>query len=330
MAWRAWAGQNDNAMLREAMAEPWAQGGIETVEGPHRGRLIAAVTEEPRFADWVKSRSPAIVHRTYHAIRDQVGSSFPQVETLHDLWDERSSLLTDRGAPLRSFIKRRACQRADAIVCVSEHTRDEAVSRWPFLSHKMTIIPHGVRPLSLRPIAPKIDGPYFLFVGRRGFYKNFMTVAEALHCSGLDQKLICFGGGPFSERERSELASLNLLDQTEQVAGTDDHLAGLYMHATALLYPSSFEGFGLPLLEAMVHDCPVISSPLTSLPEVGGDAVLYAEPDRPDAWIDAMQRVTADSALAEDLRRRGRARAAQFTWSRSAERHAQLYRSLTG
>lgn len=326
--WTAWAGENSNLMLSETLSESWAQGNIYSSWGPHRGRVISSVTQEPSFANWLKGQLPSVVHRTYYPIRDMADSKFAHVETLHDLWDERSINRTENGAIFRSLIKKRACDRADAVVCVSEHTRDDAIERWPSLINKLQVIPHGVRPLSARPIQPTVARPYFLFVGRRGLYKNFEVVADALMESGLDHGLICFGGGSFSKKERDLLATLNISDRTEQITGTDHQLAGLYMKATALLYPSSFEGFGLPLLEAMIHECPVISSPLTSLPEVGGNAALYADPQFPEAWATAMKNVVDDPSLAINLRALGKRRAAEFSWARSAELHRQLYNSL--
>ncbi|WBY07953.1 glycosyltransferase family 1 protein [Sphingomonas sp. 7/4-4] len=327
--WSAWAGRNGNAMLRETLAEPWAATRISSTDSHPRGRVLASIMEEPGFARWMRQQQPAVLHRTYYPVRDMLGRSFRRVETLHDLWDERSDLRHDRGAPLRSFLKKRACHRADAVVCVSEHTRDEAIARWPELAGRISVIPHGVRPLSHAPEPAGVDRPYFLFVGRRGLYKNFAVAAAALAHSGLhDHQLLCFGGDAFSVEERSSLAQLGLADRVVQVSGTDDRLAGLYAGASALLYPSAFEGFGLPLLEAMVHDCPVIAAPLTSLPEVGGDAVVYADPARPDAWSEAMRAIVENDDYAATLRDRGRRRAAAFSWARSAKRHAELYRQL--
>lgn len=326
--WSGWAGQNDNAMLQEVMSKPWARNNIFSVQSQHRGRLAASIAEEPSFAAWVRNNAPSVVHRTYYPIRDMVGRRVALVETLHDLWDERSRFRDDRGAVIRSFIKKRACHRADAVVCVSEHTRHEAVDRWPSLADKIVVIPHGVRPLSAAPEKAAFDWPYFLFVGRRSLYKNFLMVANALTQSGLDHKLVCFGGGPLTDHELGTLSSLKALDRIELVFGSDERLAGLYDDATALLYPSSFEGFGLPLLEAMIHRCPVISSPLTSLPEVGGDAVLYADPLSVENWAHAMRKIVEDASLADELSAKGERRAAQFSWAQSAESHKKLYNSL--
>lgn len=328
--WSAWAGRNGNAMLREALAEPWVAAHICSTASAPRGRVRASVMEEPGFARWLRQQRPAVLHRTYYPVRDMQRRGSRRVETLHDLWDERSNFRHDKGAALRSFLKKRACHRADAVVCVSEHTRDEAIERWPELAGRISVIPHGVRPLSDKPEPAGRDRPYFLFVGRRGLYKNFAVATAALARSGLrDHQLLCFGGGAFGPEERAGLAQLGLADRVLQVTGNDDRLAGLYAGASALLYPSAFEGFGLPLLEAMVHDCPVIASPLTSLPEVGGDAVLYADPTRPDAWSEAMRQIADDRSLAQMLRTLGRQRASNFTWSQSAAAHAKLYRTIT-
>ena len=109
----------------------------------------------------------------------------------------------------------------------------------------------------------------------------------------------------------------------------DDDLAALFRGALCFAFPSRTEGFGLPLLEAMVHGAPIVSSDCASMPEVCGDAALYAPPDAPETWLHQIGRLAADEDLREDLRRRGRARYPRFSWSAGAERYIALAQRLS-
>lgn len=331
--WRLWAGRHGNDLLPAALDDPMMTKRVMTT-GPRvtDGRFGGSLRNEPGFARTVRNLRPAVVHRTYYPMIDllpRAGAAC--VETLHDMWDERDASAGSRRSRLKSVIKRRALERADVIVCDTESTRREMSDIWPGLEKRSVVVHLGVRRLSERPERATRDRPFFLFVGRRASYKNFAVTVEALRASSLhDHDLVCFGGGPFDPSELAMIAAAGLNGRVVQIGGSDDRLAGFYEAATALLYPSAYEGFGLPLLEAMIHDCPVVSAPLTSLPEVGGDAAIYADPERLDEWAAAMVRMAEDTAHADDMRRRGRARAALFSWSRTAEKHAELYRSLDG
>jgi glycosyltransferase involved in cell wall biosynthesis len=328
--WRLWAGRFANDLLDDALTDrQFAAHVLAARPVGHSGRVSGALRNEPAFAASVASQRPAIVHRTYYPIVDLLPrSGVSTIETLHDMWDERGAVDGGRYS-LKSHLKRRALHNAHAIVCVSESSRRELIDLWPNLASRTVVIHHGVGALSLRPLPAARERPYFLFVGRRGSYKNFTVAIAGLRASALNEHdLLCFGGGPFDDDERAAIATAGLAGRVHQLGGGDDRLAGLYAGATALLYPSAYEGFGLPLLEAMIHDCPVIAAPLTSLPEVGGDAALYADPAAPGEWGTVMARIALDSAVASERRTAGRQRAAQFSWSKTAAAHAVLYASL--
>lgn len=329
--WQLWAGRYRNALLDDARSDPALAGRlVATRPVDSGGRFAGSIRNEPGFAGYVRARKPRIVHRTYYPALDLLPrTSVARVETLLDMWDERGGAGATRLTPLKTRIKQTALHRADAIVCISESSRSEMLARWPTLEQRSSVIPLGVRPLSSKPSPAARDQPYFLFVGRRGTYKNFAVAVAGLRGASLpDHQLLCFGGGPFDAVEVALIAAFSLTERVIQLGGDDDRLAGLYADAAALLYPSAYEGFGLPLLEAMIHDCPVIAAPLTSLPEVGGDAVIYADPATPDAWGHAMARIVDDTIAAASLRSAGRIRAAEFSWLRTAEAHALLYASL--
>ncbi len=326
--WSLWAGRHHNRLLDRAVRDG--------ILGPHvvaarlmptSQRVPRAIVNEIGFARDAPAHDARVIHRTYYPLLDLAGHGRRQVHTLHDMWDERAP---NRSAStrLRSVLKLRAVASADAIVCVSDYTRQEAIALVPALAGRLTVIPHGVRRLSAAP-AFAADRPFFLFVGQRGSYKNFAVAVGGLAGSNAgDHDLVCFGGGAFTAGEQAMLAASGMAARVRQCSGSDDALAGAYELATALLYPSLYEGFGLPLLEAMIHGCVVIAAPLTALPETGGDAVLYADAHEPLAWAAAIDRVVTDTTLVVDLRQRGYARARTFTWARSAAAHAALYATL--
>jgi glycosyltransferase involved in cell wall biosynthesis len=161
-----------------------------------------------------------------------------------------------------------------------------------------------------------------LFVGDRGGYKNFAGLVEALRAPALeDIQLVCYGGGPFRKGETLPRRALHL-------SGSDELLAQLYRQAAALVYPSVYEGFGLPALEAMACHCPVVCSNAGSLPEIVGTAAELFDPRDPAAIADAVERVLTSSGRAQELRTRGAERAKQFTWERCAMETRQVYRRL--
>jgi glycosyltransferase involved in cell wall biosynthesis len=324
--WQVYLGRNDNALLAEASAEQWyAAHGIGAAAAQRRSPLTALRNE----AALRRLTAPGtVVHRTYHPVTDLLPRRTPVIETVHDLWD---FVATDERGPraaLRRHLKRRALHRADRIVCVSRSTRDYLGNLWPRLADRAIVIPHGTSRLSDDPVPVHRERPFFLFVGRRDRYKNFALLLDALARLGGDAELVCFGGDPLDDAERAAITRLGLGQRVHQRGGDDRVLAGHYRAARALLYPSRHEGFGLPLLEAMALGCPVIAAPLTSLPEVGGEAALYADADDADAWRDAMARLIVDDAARAGAVTAGLARAALFSWEATARRHAALYAEM--
>jgi glycosyltransferase involved in cell wall biosynthesis len=322
--------RSTNVMIEEEQAEGWFQ--RHAALTPSRPFVPASLDNERALRKLAAGHG--VVHRTYHPRLDLLSQRTRVVETLHDLWDQYHG---DRWSPrlrLRSLMKKRALERADLIVCVSHFTQERLVELWPDMAARSVVIHHGARPFARcaapAPAPAPADQPFFLYVGNRTLYKNFMLAVQALAAGPLlaDHELVCFGGGAFTADEHDQIASLGLAARVRQVDGSDAALGDLYHSARALLYPSLHEGFGLPLLEAMLSDCPVVAAPLTSLPEVGGDAVLYADPGEVDAWTEGMTAVTRDDDLRRRLIAAGRLRAAQFSWDETARRHMEAYVGL--
>jgi glycosyltransferase involved in cell wall biosynthesis len=141
-------------------------------------------------------------------------------------------------------------------------------------------------------------------------------------------ELIAFGGGASFPDEQREIRGLGIVDRVRFESGSDRELAARYREAAAFIFPSTYEGFGLPPLEAMSHGCPVVCSNGGSIPEVVGDAGVYFDPGNADELRTALERVVTTPELQADLRRRGYARLPAFSWEKCAAETAQLYREI--
>jgi alpha-1,3-rhamnosyl/mannosyltransferase len=162
--------------------------------------------------------------------------------------------------------------------------------------------------------------PYFLFLGTNDPRKNPQVIPKALAQSSLDIPLVLAGWSGWSREETAAGRVIELGYVPEE------DLAGLYSDALALIYPSLYEGFGLPVLEAMSCGCPVITANAASLPEVGGDACLYLQdPTDPGEMARAMERVANDSALRDSMRSKGLSRSTAFSWEDSARTAAEAF-----
>jgi glycosyltransferase involved in cell wall biosynthesis len=269
-----------------------------------------------------------VIHRTQYPLIDLTPAGFRKVSTLHDMWTERHG--RSRGDAIRSHFKRSAIDRSDVVVCVSEYTRQSVLEVWPDMSDRLTVIHHGADPVSGTPVDPGYPWPYLLYVGQRELRKNFPILLQGLaHAHGLrDVRLVCAGGEPLTGDELAMIDQLGLTGRVVQRQANDHELAGLYEGAEALLYPSRYEGFGMPLLEAMLHGCLVVCSPLTCLPEIGGDAVVYVDAESAEGWAEAMQDAIANGTRMQELREKALARASTFSWKSAARKYKEIYESL--
>ncbi len=172
-------------------------------------------------------------------------------------------------------------------------------------------------------------GRYILFVGRRAGYKNFKTFAKGVSVllnKESELKLICVGH-PFDKQEIADLKALNIYNQTIALSVNEDLLNNLYAHALVFVYPSLYEGFGMPILEAFANKCPVCLSNISSLPEVAGDAAVYFDPKYEESILDAIERIIYDTELSKKFIESGMERLKNFSWVNTAEQTIQSYRA---
>ena len=171
-----------------------------------------------------------------------------------------------------------------------------------------------------------------MYVGSRKGYKNFRIFIESFSRNKELKKnldIVCFGGGKFNSDEINLLIKNKVSEnQVYQISDNDEMLCHLYKNASALIYPSKYEGFGLPILEAMANSCPVISSNSSSLPEVYGDAALSFNPNYADELTEQMVKIVQNNEIKNDLVKKGLERKKNFSFRKCAQETRLLYRDL--
>lgn len=225
-------------------------------------------------------------------------------------------------------------RRSARITTVSAFSAEQIAAHLPIAASQIAVLPNGhEHALAWRPeaarIAPAMLGrrdhperPYILALGSRAKHKNLsllVGLAPALDALGIDLVVVGGSGTVFTAQAAAEAPNLLMLGPLN-----DDELAYLLDHALCLAFPSFTEGFGLPLVEAMARSCPVVSSNRASMPEVCGEAALFAAPDDPAAWLGHFRVLLGSRDLAEDLAGRGRARVRHFSWTETAAAYLSL------
>jgi glycosyltransferase involved in cell wall biosynthesis len=260
-------------------------------------------------------------------------ASLPLVTTIHDISPISHPEWFSTGyAALYRVLTPVAVRRSTRLVGVSEFTRDELVEAYPRAAGKAVAIPNGVRALSESDAPPETGGDldagaFLLFVGSTNPRKNVATLLEAyrLYRQRTAEPLPLTLAGP----DRDVFASADA-PQVEGVRPlgfvSEEALAWLYRNAAAFVFPTLYEGFGMPILEAMGAGTPVVTSDRGAMAEVAGDAAALVDPQRPAEMADAIERVVGDEAYRERLVEAGRERAATFTWERTARETADVYR----
>jgi len=266
--------------------------------------------------------------------------SGPAVVTIHDLIHVRCPQFFPAGAALYArAMASLAARRARVVIADSEHTRDDIVELLGVPAHRVRVIPLGVaESFGPRPRSDvdafrrsrRLPADYLLYVGARRRHKNLELLLRALAVLPAGQRPpLVLSGVPWEPGiELARLAASLGVEGAVHFAGepTDDEaLALLYSGASLYVQPSLAEGFGLPPLEAMACGVPVLSSTGGSLPEAVGDAAELLEPRDPERWAAAIRSLLADSARLTALALRGRERARQLTWERTAAATLEAY-----
>lgn len=289
------------------------------------------------FKPIINRLQPDIIHETYYSLNSYAPKSAKRVVTVYDMIHERFPSLFNAGH-FNTEAKRIAVQRADHVICISEHTRKDLVELFNVDENKLSVVYLGYDSMQRHDCENSMvyrflgGRPYLLYVGFRGGHKNFEGIVKAYASSYFLRKsysLIFFGGGNFNDAEIRLFLDLGLdMNNISQLSGGDQLLASCYQGAAAFIYPSLYEGFGIPPLEAMSCDCPVICTNASSVPEVVGEAGEYFEPDQIDSIRYAIERVLKSSKRRAELIENGRIRCHIFSWARTASETLNIYRKV--
>lgn len=264
----------------------------------------------------------------------------PLVLTVHDVsYATHKEWYPHQGGALRQWFYRASIRAADVLITDSEFSRAEITAAYGVAPDRIRVIPLGVSPVFTPGPAltnvPGVPQPYVLHVGDLHERRNLRVALDAvlrLRAGGASTLTLVLAG---NDRGTGAALVTRAAEQGQPDAVrwlgsvSDESLVTLYRGAAALVYPSRYEGFGLPLVEAMACGIPVLASRAATADEVAGPAAVLLPPDDPNAWGDAIRMVLENSEHASELRRRSVARASVFTWQRTAEMTWEVYKELT-
>lgn len=274
-----------------------------------------------------------IYHSTYQRWEPSIRYR-RMIVTHHDSTPERfPELFPDAAAVIGR--KRRLYQRADGILCVSEASRADLLHYYDVDPDKVAVVHHGFRSLeSAQEDKHPLGGrPYLLYVGSRASYKNFQALLRAMVAGDApaDMALLVAGGGPWLPEELKRLQALDLEGRVRLLPKVKEaELAAVYRHASLLVYPSLYEGFGFPPLEAMSLDCPVLVSRTSSLPEICGEAAFYFDPADPSALGAQLAALLGNEEIMRSKLELGRVQVQRYTWRSAADATFAFYRQCLG
>jgi len=260
----------------------------------------------------------------------------PYVVTVYDMIHELFPRYFKSGDQTKVW-KKHLIENAGAVIAISENTRQDIVKFTDADPDHIHVIylgnpfEHDSAPIGPSTDSPVFEKPYLLFVGGRPAYKNFDLFIESVAGMLRDDEglhVVCAGWLPFSSREKKVFEELKISPKVHHVKINDRVLKNLYRNARAFVFPSLYEGFGLPVLEAFSCRCPVIMSNASSLPEIGGDGAAYFNPDDRESIRSAVERVLMNEQYRQDLIQEGSERLKFFSWEKTAVLTKKVYTGL--
>ncbi len=298
---------------------------FKNFKGSKRSSRLSSKLNRLEFPLYASYLSPEIIHFTYYRDTNPFfkGYRFITVyDLIHEIFPEQ---FVAEDPTIRW--KKQGLAKADLIISISESTKADLMKHFQIPEDRIKVI-YLANSLFAEPRAQSpVSAPYLLFVGLRKGYKNFRNLLSAMAHSNLakNMNLLAFGGPSFSEQELEFIKSCGLEGKVTQVSGNDLELATAYKHAAAFVFPSLYEGFGIPPLEAMNYGCPVLSSNVSSVPEIVGEGGLQVQADQIEELSAGIDKILGDTQLRASLIVRGKKRTLEFNWDRCAKEHHDLY-----
>lgn len=213
-------------------------------------------------------------------------------------------------------------EKATRIIAVSENTKKDILKLYPHINEsKIDVIYHGASIKIKNNIENILPDKYILFVGNRSIYKNFLFFINSISNLLKNEEnlfLVCAGGGNFTNAENEYISRLGLKNKILFKSFVDDELGYFYKHAECFVFPSQYEGFGIPVLESMICGCPVVLGNHSSFPEVAGDAGVYFELNNSDDLVEKINTLIKNKSVREYFSKKGIEQAKKFSWEKAA------------
>jgi glycosyltransferase involved in cell wall biosynthesis len=227
-------------------------------------------------------------------------------------------------------VMKRACRRAARIITVSEFTRKQIIEWSEVAPEKVVNVGNGIESTyHADGDSYALGFPYLLSVSNRKPHKNEFRIVEAFARADLDPRMRLVFTGEITGKLSHWIDTQQVRSRVEFIGNVpEERLPSLYRGAQALIFPSLYEGFGLPILEAMACGTPVVTSNITAMPETAGLAALFVNPRSVEDIANAIERIIGDNALRNQMRDRGIVRASEFSWEATCLRVAQLLREV--
>lgn len=256
----------------------------------------------------------------------------PFVLSVHDMTHKLFPEMMSKNDRTSEF-QEQIIPKAEEILTISENTKRDILRFFNVDSQKIQVVPLATSLIPLdKEIDMKLPDKYILFVGVRRGHKNFDKFFEGvfnLLKNDKDLYLVCGGGKDFSEPEIKIFDKSGVTNQVIYVPfANNDELATLYQNAILFVFPSLYEGFGIPVLEAFSCNCPAVVSNASSFPEIAKDAVVYFDPNDSDSIRASVERVLKDTALQTLLRIKGTQRGKDFSWEKTTQATAKVYKDI--
>lgn len=272
-----------------------------------------------------------IYHPTYYYVPEYPKNKPVIITTydfIHEFFPENFS--SDR---ITVPAKNKSLHNATRIIAISQNTKDDLLRLYPDIDGNKIDVVHLA--IEWQPREKKIQNrfekPYVLFTGQRGGYKNFVAFAKA--CAPIlisnDLTLICTGQ-PFTEQEKSLFNDLKIQDKVHSLFASDEELRTLYENALCFVFPSKYEGFGLPILEAFVSECPAVLANASCFPEIAGDAAEYFDPNSESDMREKIAKVVQSESLRRELSGKGIEQYKKFSMEKMIERTLNTYNLAIG
>ncbi len=249
------------------------------------------------------------------------------ITTVHDM----TYHFFRKGLPkaVHCWEEQRALKRSAGVICVSEHTKKDLLAAYPWMDERRVRVVYNGVSSHFQPLPEVENKGYLLYVGNRIAYKNFQLAVET---AALSKQHLMIVGGRLSEQEQAWVEQRLSPSQYTVLNGVPNQsLNRLYNEALALLYPSAYEGFGIPVLEAMKAGCPVVAMEASSIPEVAGDAALLfraTDPKPAETMADFVRQLKNGSLSRSELQAKGFANAARFSWDNTYQQTKAFYEDV--